>query len=145
MGAISLYILLKYYSNENDYLLLIKAILFFALIQSLLGISQSFFGFPIFENITSVVYESGRNYLSFIFPSIGSMVRQGTGTYEHFNGLGAYLAIALPIAYGYYKSDKTTLRLVVLGVLFLGLVTTFSRGALIGSIIGILLCILFNI
>lgn len=136
--AISLYIILKYYCNYRDYGFFVKIFLSTAVIQSLIGISQSFFGYPIFENITPVIFESERNYLAFIFPSISSVVKQGTGTFEHFNGLGAYLAIALPISYGYWKSDPSIKSILILTIITIGVITTFSRGALIGSILGII-------
>jgi hypothetical protein len=59
------------------------------------------------------------------------------GTFQHFNGLGAYLTIALPIAYCYWRSLRSFNSLILFCVITLGLVTTYSRGALIGGIIGI--------
>jgi len=135
--AFSLYVLLKYYSNEFDYKIFIQFFIAAAILQAILGISQSFFGFPMFENITMMVYESDRNYLAYIFPSFSQIVRQGTGTYEQFNGLASYLALAVPISYGIWKTKPTKLKYIILAIITLGLITTFSRGSLIGTILGI--------
>ena len=135
--AISLYVLLKYYSNAFDYKIFIQFFIATAIVQAFLGISQSFFGFPMFENITMSVYESNRNYLAYIFPSLSQIVRQGTGTYDHFNGLASYLALAVPISYGIWKTKPTKLKYIILAIITFGLITTYSRGSLIGSILGI--------
>lgn len=142
--AISLYILLKYYCNNRDYLFFIKTIIITAVIQSIIGISQSFWGYPIFEKITPTIYESERNYLAYIIPSISALVRQGNGTYEHFNGLGAYLAIALPISYGYYKSVHSLKTIFIFVIISLGVITTFSRGALLGAFTGLFFIIVLS-
>ena len=136
--SICLYLLLRYYCNIKDYEYFLHLFLITAFIQSLLGISQSFLGIPIFNNIIADVFISDRNYLSILFPSINSFVKQGSGTFEHFNGLGAYLALSFPIAYGYWKETSKKLALFLLIIIGLGIITTYSRGALLGSLIGII-------
>ena len=135
--AISIYIILKFYSTKEDYYFYLKIFLIFALVQALLGISQSFFGFPIFQNVSEAIFESNRNYLAFIFPSISSIVRSGEGTFEQFNGLASYLALALPIAYGLWKVRHTKKARWLMIFIALGLITTYSRGSLIGAILGL--------
>lgn len=135
--AVSLYIILKYYCSTEDYFFFLKLFLFAASIQALISISQSFFGFPIFENITTEIFESNRNYLAYLFPSLGELVRQGTGTFEQFNGLGSYLALSLPIAYGYWKATHSKKKLILMSIIALGLISTFSRGSLIGALLGL--------
>ncbi|MDP4195860.1 MAG: O-antigen ligase family protein [Bacteroidota bacterium] len=113
------------------------------IIQSILGTMQSFFGFPIFPNVTNI-FEGNRNYLAFIFPSISSLVQQGTGTFEHFNELGGLLSLTVPIIFGWWFYNKSKTRLAILLISSLGLITTFSRGALLGSIVGISFMLILN-
>jgi len=59
--AISLYILLRYYSNINDYKYFIKLFLLAASIQAALGISQSLFGLPIISLCNGSKITIGKN------------------------------------------------------------------------------------
>ena len=134
--AFSLYYLFSYENTSRITTYFIKILSITVVIQSLLAISQSLFGYPVFSNILSDLYGGNRNYLSILFPSISSYVKQGSGTFEHFNGLGALFSLTVPILFGFWYSNKNEpIRLFLLIVTVLGLICTFSRGALLGSII----------
>ena len=134
--AFSLYYLFSYENTFRITTYFIKILSITVVIQSLLAISQSLFGYPVFSNILSDLYGGNRNYLSILFPSISSYVKQGSGTFEHFNGLGALFSLTVPILFGFWYANKNEpIRLFLLIVTVLGLICTFSRGALLGSII----------
>ncbi len=134
--ALSLYIFISNHSNENMITQFLNLLIFLAVIESILGMSQSLFGFPYFSN-ASEIFQSDRNYLAYLIPSISSFVTQGTGTFEHFNGLGGLLSLVFPYIFGWWYSKKNNSRLFIMLIVFGGLFMTYSRGALIGSIVGI--------
>ena len=134
--AFSLYYLFSYENTSKITTYFIKILFITIAIQSLLAISQSLFGYPVFPNILPDLYGGNRNYLSILSPSISSYVKQGSGTFEHFNGLGALFSLTFPILFGFwYSNKKQPIRVILLIVTVLGLLSTFSRGALLGSII----------
>lgn len=104
----------------------LKVVLFTALSQAALGIFQSITGI-------GSDFQSNRGYLGYIgFGS--SLVWHGRGTTWHFNTLGNYLAtnyaIFLPL-YAFCVKDKK--RALLWGaIILLGIVTTYSRGSLLG-------------
>lgn len=105
---------------------ILKAILFTALFQAGLGIFQSFTG--IGSN-----FQSSRGYLGYL--GLGTnRVWHGRGTTWHFNSLGNYLAtnvaVFLPICLFSVKNKKRAL--IYAGILLLGIITTYSRGSLLG-------------
>ena len=141
LTAISLYTIFVYQKFDYKYEIIyffIKWLMIAVMIESLIGISQSFFSFPVFGNIVNdfdinALFVSNRNYLSYIFPSISPQVTHGSGTFSHFNGLGGLLSLTFPIFFGYWYSNKTKiLRIIPLLITLLGLITTYSRGALFG-------------
>jgi hypothetical protein len=134
--ALSLYIILIE-SSEKEIVYFLKILMVTVIIQSLIGVSQSFFGWPIFSNIVDSLYQSHRNYFTYIIPNVSALVKQGSGTFEHFNGLGGLLSLTFPIFFGFWRAKrKSILRLWLMCVVFLGLFTTYSRGALLGAMIG---------
>jgi hypothetical protein len=142
--ALSLYYILLVFTKDTEIILFIKLLMVTVILEALIGISQSFFGKPIFPNIVADIYQSNRNYLAPFSPHVTSLVNQGTGTFEHFNGLGALLALTFPVFFGFWRANKTYLRFVIMCILFLGIVTTYSRGALLGAIIGTSFIIIFD-
>jgi hypothetical protein len=104
----------------------LKVVLFTALSQAALGIFQSITGI-------GSDFQSNRGYLGYL--GLGSsMVWHGRGTTWHFNTLGNYLAtnyaIFLPL-YAFCVKDKKR-ALMWGGILLLGIITTYSRGSLLG-------------
>ena len=143
--AFSLYYLFSYENTSRITIYFFKIMSITIVIQSILAISQSLFGHPTFPDILPDLYGSNRNYISILFPSISSYVKQGSGTFEHFNGLGGLFSLTVPILFGFwYANKKEPMRLFLLIVIVLGLISTFSRGALLGSIIACYSIIVLN-
>jgi len=143
--AFSLYYLFSYENTSKITIYFLKILSITIVIESLLSISQSLFDYPVFQNILPDLYGSNRNYFSIFFPSISYYVKQGSGTFEHFNGLGALCALTVPIFFGYWYANKREFtRFFILIGIILGLISTFSRGALLGSIIACYSIIVFN-
>ena len=138
LTSVSLYIFFISIKSEFQNAIIsffLKWLMIAVVLESLIGISQSFFSFPIFPNILGTLYTYSRNYLAYIFPSLSPQVTQGSGTFEHFNGLGGLLSLTFPIFFGFwYSNKKKILRIILMIITFLGLITTYSRGALIGVI-----------
>lgn len=122
-----------YGNNEST---LTRALLVFAAVQSLLGLLQTVFDLAPFSALGGTVYSEPRNYLAWLVPGLSSQVRMATGTFEHFNGLGSLLSLAGPIAFGTWLQNRNRARLLLLLLISAGLVATFSRGALLGSLLG---------
>ena len=116
---------------------ILRGLLSFAAVQSLLGLIQTLFDVPAFAALGGIVYSEPRNYLAMLLPGMSSQVRMATGTFEHFNGLGALLCLVAPIAFGGWLHSRARWRPVLLIVVMAGLVATFSRGALLGALIGV--------
>lgn len=114
----------------------LRGLLVFAAMQSVLGLTQTLFDVPPFTALGGAVYEDARNYLAVLIPGMSTRIRMATGTFEHFNGLGALLSIAVPVAYGSWLYERTRTRFFLFALLFAGLIATFSRGALLGVLIG---------
>jgi O-antigen ligase len=120
--------------------LVLTMFLAFACIEALIGILQSWLGWPVFPLVLEGVVSEPRNYFSFLFTGTATVVRQGSGTFQHFNGLGSVLALALPVAFGWWlQRIASPWRALVALVITVGIVTTYSRGALVGAIAGCLL------
>jgi hypothetical protein len=110
----------------------IKALLITTLSQALLGIFQSFTGI-------GANFHSNRGYLGYL--GLGSSgVWHGRGTTWHFNTLGNFLAtnllIFMPLYLYIIKRKKWGLFLG--GIIMLGLITTYSRGSLLGLTSGVI-------
>lgn len=105
---------------------ILKTLLFTALCQASLGIFQSVTGI-------GSDFQSNRGYLGYL--GLGSnVVWHGRGTTWHFNSLGNYLAtnvaVFLPIYLFCVKQKKRAL--IYASILILGIITTYSRGSLLG-------------
>lgn len=104
----------------------VKVIVFTGIIQALIGIFQSVTGI-------GSTFQSTRGYLGLLHITSG-IVNHGKGTFEHFNSLGPFLftifIFYFAINFFIVKNKKT--GYIVLAILFFGMVTTYSRGSLMG-------------
>jgi O-antigen ligase len=124
--------------------LLLTAFLAFAVAEALIGILQSWLGWPRFPLLEELV-SSPRNYFTYLFTGTATVVRQGSGTFRHFNGLASVLALAVPVAFAWWlQCVASARRALVALVITVGLVTTYSRGALAGAILGCLFLLAFQ-
>ncbi len=143
--AFAVYFMLSRLSDQKTIRFFVSVLIASVFLEAVIGISQSFIGFPVFPHIVDELYTHDRNYLAYIIPSISSLVNQGSGTFEHFNGLGGFLSLTVPIIWGYWLSNKSDKpRFIILLIAVLGVITTYSRGALLGSIIGIIFIYLYR-
>lgn len=104
----------------------LRVVLLTALSQAAIGIFQSFTGI-------GADFQSNRGYLGYL--GLGSnLVWHGRGTTWHFNTLGNYLvtnvAIFIPLYVFCFKQKKKALW--IGAILMLGILTTYSRGSLLG-------------
>lgn len=111
---------------------IIKIMIFTGLAQAVMSI---------FQSVTSIgsTFESNRGYLGYL--GIGSShVWHGMGTLNHFNCCGAFLSslilFFIPIYHFIIKNKKA--GKIILAILMMGIITTYSRNALICTTIGLL-------
>jgi hypothetical protein len=142
--ALGIYTLVRR-ADSSERRLLLGAFLVFACVEALIGIMQSWLGWPRFPLVLEELVSSQRNYFSFLLTGAATMVRQGSGTFHHFNGLGSVLALALPVAFGWWLQRLASpWRALVTLLITVGIVTTYSRGALAGAIVGCLFVMAFQ-
>ncbi|WP_373531301.1 O-antigen ligase family protein [Vampirovibrio sp.] len=108
----------------------LKTLVATAVFQALLGTFQSVTGI-------GAEFQSNRGYLGYL--GLGSnVVWHGKGTTFHFNTLGNFLVINLlifvPLLFRHIKRKKRAF--LWFGIILLGVVTTYSRGTLLGLIAG---------
>lgn len=108
----------------------LKTLMATAVFQALLGTFQSITGI-------GAAFQSNRGYLGYF--GLGSnVVWHGKGTTWHFNTLGNFLVINLlifvPLLFRHIKRQKRAL--LWFGIILLGVITTYSRGTLLGLIAG---------
>ncbi len=109
---------------------IIKTIFITALFQAFLGVFQSLTGI-------GATFRSARGFWGYF--GLGSnMVWHGMGTMGHFNMLGNFLItillFSLPICYYLIKNKKS--NHLITKTLFFGIITTYSRGSLLGLTFG---------
>ena len=87
-----------------------------------------------------VLYKEDRGDIGLLTPGVSRVVTQGSGTFAHFNGLGAFLTLASCVAFGGWLShrpsssgDSSSFCLI-----FAGVITAYSRGSLLGTFLGCL-------
>ena len=115
-------------------------ILVFASVEAVVGISQSVLGWPVFPLALPALFQTDRGVLGYLLPGISRAVANGSGTFEHFNGLGSLLALALPLSFGQLLRRPASLwRVLLFTVLAMGLLMTYSRGAWLGGTLGCML------
>lgn len=139
LTTLAVYLLVLNSSEDGHRWLLIR-IMSFALIEALLGISQSLLHWPVFTLAVPTLFETNRGLLGFVLPGSSSMVGNGSGTFGHFNGLGSLLALSLPICFGWLlESPRSFRRVIPFAILATGLLTSYSRGGWVGGAVGCIL------
>jgi len=128
MEAFMMYYLTVYYirSKRLTRVDILKAVWFTGLYQALFGILQSLTG------SLGTDYSSQRGYLGYL--GLGSStVWHGVGTMIHFNELGSFLTtnFLLFIPFYFMQSGRKWQTKVLMGIYLLGIMTTYSRGALL--------------
>jgi hypothetical protein len=124
---------------------LVTALLAMCAIQAILSVLQSLVGWPIFPTQLEVLMRSDRNYFAYLVSGASIQVVQGSGTFYHFNALGGVLALAVPIAFGLWLDClRSPWRLGLFATVLAGTVTTYSRGALLGALAGVLFVVIFE-
>lgn len=142
LAALALYITVVLARQQLGYVLVL--LLALMMLEALIGVAQSFLGRPVFAEALPVLYESGRGYLGRIAPGVSTGVTHASGTFSQFNHLGALLVLGLPIAFAMYRSSPSLRRLALMLTLATGVVLTYSRAALLGSVLGCVLVYLLD-
>ncbi|EKE04299.1 MAG: hypothetical protein ACD_20C00087G0004 [uncultured bacterium] len=134
--AVSLFYLTVYFirARQVSISMIIKLLLFTSLFQASLGVVQS-----LTNKFGVQDYCTNRGYFGYL--GLGSTyICSGRGTFWHFAPFGHYLTIILlfflPI-YHYCIKNKAIGK-VIIGILFAGILFSYSRGALSGLILGYL-------
>lgn len=141
MGLLSLLIFVLYYTGirRSQVLaphgpLLLKILLAAAILTSVLCISQMTWGYTgFFGSAEQQIVDAEQGYDT-IFPTFF----RASGTFNGPNAAGAFLAIGMVVGVSQVLSMRSNRVLYCLGALLcgLGVLTTFSRGALLGAIVG---------
>lgn len=133
--AIALFYMMVYFIRTKAMTIskIVKFILFIALLQASIGIFQSVTGI-------GATFQDNRGYLGYL--GIGSsLVWHGEGSMQHFNCLGAFLSslflFFIPI-YHFIVKNKRKGKMILL-ILLAGIITTYSRNALICITLGSLI------
>ena len=138
LAAFAMYTLVRR-ADADERRLLVVLIIGFAVVQSVLAVAQSVTGWPVFPAVLPELLRSERNYFSYFIPGLSQLVTQGSGTFAHFNALGAVLSACLPLAFGVWLvRRRSPWRLIAFTLTAAGVVATFSRGALFGAVAGAL-------
>ena len=134
------YSVVRSMSAEDHAHWFLNLFLVFVMVQSVLGILQSLTSWPVFGLATDALFTGPRNYFAYLIPGVSSTVTQASGTYSHFNGLSGLLSLAVPLLLGRAKlSGYSPRTLTPFFLASVALVLTYSRGALLGTYIGILI------
>ena len=126
-------------TRANLHRMLTAVLLAAAFVEATLGLSQSLLGWPSFSLAAGELSTTDRGLLGYILPGFTRLVTNGTGTFAHFNHLGAFLSLALPLAFGrLLLPSRRWTDLVLVAVLAGGLLTSYSRAGWIGGLVGCL-------
>lgn len=136
LGLLGTYLLLSN-AGKSVRRLFVYGILAVMAVEASIGILQTLSGFPTFSRWDDRVFSDSRNYLAILMPGLPSQVRMATGTFQHFNGLGALLCTAVPLAFSRGQERKSLPRVMYFLLVGVGLVCTFSRGALLGAVFAV--------
>lgn len=139
LAAFSAYTLVRR-AHARERRLFVNLIVILGAVQAALALTQSTAGWPVFSVVMPELAQSERNYFAYLIPALPPLVTQGSGTFYHFNYLGALLAACLPLALGLWLSERRSWwRLALFLLIAAGLIATFSRAGLLGAIAGSLL------
>jgi O-antigen ligase len=142
--AFGMYVLVRR-ADRSERRLLVGLLLGLGVVEALIGCLQSLRGWPVFPLVAEQLFASSRNYFAYVLPGVSTTAVQGSGTFSHFNGLGAVLVAVLPLAFGWWLGRLASPgRIAVMIVIGSGVVTTYSRGALLGSLAGCLLVLAYQ-
>jgi hypothetical protein len=145
LTILTFYVNLLNTSSYNAFLSIIKGLAIMALVQSGLGISQVFFGVPYFENLVGEeLHTFNRNYFAYFIPGLSKETILASGTFQHFNTLAGFLVLTVPITYTLWKTQENKFWKFVFLVNAFGVITTFSRGSLMATTIGLSFLIIRN-
>lgn len=135
LAALAFYYL-AFGSSQAGVTRFVNGFLAFAGVEAALGIMQSVFGWPVFAG--QELSSSERNPLGYISSALPRAASPGFGTFAHFNGLGALLALATPLAFALWlQRRRSPWRAGLLLLLLAGLWCTYSRGSWAGAAAGI--------
>lgn len=130
--AILIYYMTIYFirSKQTRISEVLKLLLITAMAQACFGFIQSITGHSFTFNDT--LYFSNRGLLGY-FDIGSSFVWHGRGTMLHFNSLGYFLSLVLLtfLPLYHYVIKKKFWANAVIGILLMGILTTYSRGSLI--------------
>jgi hypothetical protein len=136
--ALSLYLSLSA-TRENLHGLVTASVLCLAFAEACIGISQSLTGWPLFSLAETQLAVTDRGLIGYFLPYFAKTVTNGVGTFAHFNHLGALLSLALPIAFGrLLRRPRGWADVVLVAVLAIGLLTSYSRAGWVGGLVGCL-------
>jgi hypothetical protein len=138
MSRIAFFIIFINVKSKTLFYNIIHTFLIAASIESLIGLSQVLFEFPVPGILERGLYREPRNYFAYVLPFFSKETVLASGSFEHFNGLAGYLILALPIAFGCWLNHKRKIYFLATAIIFSGIICTFSRGALLSSIIVLL-------
>lgn len=143
--AFALYTLVRR-SDAAERRLVVAMVLLLGSVESIVAVAQTLLGWPVFELVLPSLTQSDRNYFAYVLPGVGRSVTQASGTFGHFNALGALLSLCLPLAFGVWLGRRRSpWRVAALVAIAAGLTATFSRGALLGASAGVLFALWFGL
>lgn len=134
---LAIYVLVINRPFERTRPILLRGVVALGVVEATIGLSQSVLGRPTFTQVLPTLWTSDRGYVGYLLPGVLTRVTQGSGTFTYFNGLGALLVLSVSVAFGDWLSHRRSIwRLAAFLVIFVGVVTTYSRGSLLGAMAG---------
>lgn len=135
LSRIAFFLIFININGEKIFYKILHVLVLAGVVESLIGICQVLFEFPSPVILTDGLYRDSRNYFAYIFPFFSKETVLATGTFEHFNGLAGFLILTLPVAFGLWLEKKKMIYFLLSSIIMVGIICTFSRGALLSSII----------
>jgi hypothetical protein len=140
LAATSTYMVFKHAEPNEAGEMLLVGVTVLVMVESAIGLSQTFFGQPEFALLADTLNQAPRNYLALVLPGLPQSVRQATGTFNHFNALGGLLSLTAPPLVGRWVERPGSLpRAAVALAALAATVASFSRGALLGVTVGVVI------